>query len=524
MEKDTAQYLHASDIDFDYDHSHDDEDSDDDDDDDDDVSSNISIVSDSNHLDDSSVSESIPSDAMMNTNYRNNKNDYNNEENSVRSNAGNNGNGILGGEVTVIEKFNNLMGSNQESEDEDDFLIGVNENDDDEIDDSDGDSSYDSFSDNEEQVEIDMGDDMLSGDHKRRRGSSVQSENELLGPPIVVPLKTGPDDHIDDLAIGNIDSNDDYVSIGKTRRPADTANNDNNRRTRREGSFRRKPPQRTKSGDGIVNNNDTDIIGESIIRATNSRNGKNSVIDTKGKEPNIQKRQPRRRRPPQRTKSGDFVAVPLQRRLPQRTKSGEGLAIRNHPINASIKNNQNDCNIDDDDDDDEESLATPEEYVVTLPPSSDDDCDSSQNYAEICREHKSDTALPKRERRNDDKKREMALERNSARRQKSSDMLGAMQQATMRGAPPGRSQSSMAAFRPRKPPLRTKSGDGLAVTGPCVNATADDKHIVVSPRRPPRRRPPHRTKSNDGMIINNNISTSINSTSVSASLSSARRR
>jgi hypothetical protein len=64
---------------------------------------------------------------------------------------------------------------------------------------------------------------------------------------------------------------------------------------------------------------------------------------------------------------------------------------------------------------------------------------------------------PSGRRRRCDPEREIALKRNAARRQKSSDMLGAMRDATRRA--PGRSQSSMAAFE-RKPPPRTKSGEG----------------------------------------------------------------
>merc|ERR1712166_30142 len=127
----------------------------------------------------------------------------------------------------------------------------------------------------------------------------------------------------------------------------------------------------------------------------------------------------------------------------------------------------------------DESLA-PDEYVVMLPPSSDDDNDdnstddcassngkNSNNIDDVADIVGSPSGKQRRERRDKNEYREMALKRNAARRQKSSDMLGAMQQATMRA--PARSQSSMAAFRRRKPPLRTKSGDGLVTPGGDAN-------------------------------------------------------
>lgn len=116
--------------------------------------------------------------------------------------------------------------------------------------------------------------------------------------------------------------------------------------------------------------------------------------------------------------------------------------------------------------------------------------------------------------------RETALRRNSARRQKSSELLGAMREATR--IAPSRSQSSTAPFQ-RRPPKPTKSGAGLgdmAFDDECEHgATVSTLRQSVPVRRAPprtksgsildeqeadegsfiplvpRRRPPERTKS-----------------------------
>jgi hypothetical protein len=100
--------------------------------------------------------------------------------------------------------------------------------------------------------------------------------------------------------------------------------------------------------------------------------------------------------------------------------------------------------------------------------------------------------------------KEMALKRNAARRQKSSDMLGAMRAATRNI--PARSQSSMAAFE-RRPPDRTKSGGVFDNNDRSNEGTDDEKEIGIAamtmsaPVRTAdrvRRMPPSRTKSGDG--------------------------
>lgn len=78
-----------------------------------------------------------------------------------------------------------------------------------------------------------------------------------------------------------------------------------------------------------------------------------------------------------------------------------------------------------------------------------------------------------------------ALKRNAARRQKSSEMLLAMRDATRN--PPSRTRSG-SVDRQRRPPARTKSG------------SADELSRDGDSKRPgPRRRPPPRTKSGDGL-------------------------
>jgi hypothetical protein len=91
-----------------------------------------------------------------------------------------------------------------------------------------------------------------------------------------------------------------------------------------------------------------------------------------------------------------------------------------------------------------------------------------------------------RRRRGFDK--ELALKRNAARRQKSSDMLGAMRDATRQV--PVRSKSSAAVFE-RRPPSRSKSGTGVSVDNEVK------KHVSLD-NGPSVRRPPPRTKSSDG--------------------------
>ena len=97
--------------------------------------------------------------------------------------------------------------------------------------------------------------------------------------------------------------------------------------------------------------------------------------------------------------------------------------------------------------------------------------------------------------------KEMALKRNAARRQKSSDMLGAMRDATR--SIPARSQSSMAAFE-RKAPDRTKSGGVFGNGGSTGDDDADQEKFIAAMsmsgpiRTTVRRAPPPRTKSGDG--------------------------
>lgn len=141
-----------------------------------------------------------------------------------------------------------------------------------------------------------------------------------------------------------------------------------------------------------------------------------------------------RRRPPARTKSGEGLAGGgdgPRRRPPARTKSGEA-----------------------------SKLATDFERHLKVESDDEVDGDGPRNKDEV-------------------------LKRNAARRQKSSDMLLAMRDATKKA--PARSKSSTADLL-RRPPPRTKSG------------SVEDLSRDGDNKRPgPRRRPPPRTKSGDGL-------------------------
>jgi hypothetical protein len=138
-----------------------------------------------------------------------------------------------------------------------------------------------------------------------------------------------------------------------------------------------------------------------------------------------------RRRPPARTKSGDGMkgSYGVRRRPPPRTKSREG-------------------------------FIETEDFVRKL------NINDSDNDGGECPKDKGEI-----------------LKRNAARRQKSSEMLVAMRDATRQA--PDRSKSIGATLQHRRPPARTKSG-----------TVADDGDAV---RPGPRRRPPARTKSGDGL-------------------------
>lgn len=96
--------------------------------------------------------------------------------------------------------------------------------------------------------------------------------------------------------------------------------------------------------------------------------------------------------------------------------------------------------------------------------------------------------------------REIALERNSLRRQASNDLLAAMHASTKSIVKDGEQATSREPLR-RAPP-RTKSGDGLrAGREPVRRAPPRTKSGdgLGGSEQPPRRRPPARTKSGDAL-------------------------
>lgn len=247
--------------------------------------------------------------------------------------------------------------------------------------------------------------------HNRRRVS------DEFGPPMVIPLKTdclGDDNQAIDTGTRNFNR----------RPPVRTKSGEGmTSSSHSAASGRRRPPPRTKSGEGIVQNDDPNVSNH-------------------------------RRRPPPRTKSGS--ADGIRRRPPARTKSGEGGTLRG-------------SNEGDDENHVEQSIY----YEEKLPDhdSSDDDVSPTSPLS----------------RQKSEEYRELALKRNSARRQRSSDMLGAMRDATRNL--PARSQSTSLVNGRRRGPSRTKSGGLMALSG----TSADE---LASPgRKPLRRKAPPRTKS-----------------------------
>ena len=188
----------------------------------------------------------------------------------------------------------------------------------------------------------------------------------------------------------------------------------------------------------------------------------------------------------------------FSRRPPARTKSGEGLvqrAERQHVWkNPNASSDADGFGCDDGCD----------EYVVPLPRSDDDDDNEQSRPASRRRER---SGGGRRTTVHDEAYREAALKRNSARRQRSSDMLGAMREATRNLAlsPPqtleGREAEGRAlgGLRRRQP---RRSGSGLPRNSddgddPDGNSDEARQHPVV---RGVVRKPPARTKSGDGLL------------------------
>lgn len=270
---------------------------------------------------------------------------------------------------------------------------------------------------------------------RRLRGNTEDSDD--FGPPIVVPLKTGSD-HSD----------------GEAPIDAGSRSSRGSRRTSRSGSFNRRPPGRTKSGEGMTNSAHSAASGRRRPPAR-TKSGK-AITDSDDDEGNI------RRRPPRRTKSGSSHGI--RRRPPQRTKSGKSLRGGSGSGDESAEDDSEDFVPDLPDDGFYEEAACP-----TSP----------------CRRAKSDG-------REDSAYREKALRSNMARRQRSSDMLGAMREATRNA--PSRSRSDIGGITNgrRRVTGRTKSSD-----------FGDDPiQSLASPgRKPLRRKAPARTKSGSGPQI-----------------------
>ncbi len=257
----------------------------------------------------------------------------------------------------------------------------------------------------------------------------VDRGSEEFGPPIVIPLKTGSDH-----------------SLGDDNEPIDTGS----RSSGGSRTFNRRAPPRTKSGEGLTNSTHSAASGRRRP-PPRTKSGEGIVQNDESNVSNL------RRRPPPRTKSGNADAI--LRRPPQRTKSGGTLRGKNEG---------------NDDEPVEESIY----YEEKLP--DDDSSDDDVSPTSPARRHKSLG-------HEDEEYREMALKRNSARRQRSSDLLGAMREATRNV--PARSQSTSLVNGRRRGPSRTKSGGVMALSG----SSADD---LASPgRKPLRRKAPPRTKS-----------------------------
>jgi len=336
-----------------------------------------------------------------------------------------------------------------EYEEDLELLRGIGGNDDDSVSDSDA-----SIGSEDEDHEMPL----------RYSVSSLDSDD--FGAPIVVPLKTGSD---------YSNSNNNH-SNSEPIEPGSRSSRDS-RRTARAGSFSRKAPPRTKSGEGITSSSQSNTSGNfrrrppmrtksgeaGIAASDNTTN--NSTATTNCDDGN----NGGRRRPIRRTKSGEGEGG-IRRRPPQRTKSGGTLrSTRSEDSNKDDGSSNSNKG--------EEEDYEGREYEGVLPAyddggGDDDSFDGSEgtNY------------------------RERALHRNAARRQKSSDMLGAMREATRNI--PSRSQSSVDGNLSNG----RRRGAGRSKSSGVKNVTACFDGMVASPgRKPMRRQAPERTKSGSTM-------------------------
>mmetsp|Transcript_24744 Transcript_24744/g.68274 ORF Transcript_24744/g.68274 Transcript_24744/m.68274 type:complete len:440 (+) Transcript_24744:691-2010(+) len=366
------------------------------------------------------------------------------------SNSGGVGGGVDG---AVTDKFGGSIGlkdiattehssngkhrngtTNHDGDNEDNFLRDFDENG------SDSDDTCASISDDDFQQDVCPA---FEGDQNRRPEYSVDSDDDFDS-PIVVPLKTG------------IDEDDDKC------------------KARRSGNFHRRPPPRTKSSDGMIAEDGAALSSRTPRSGNFSRRPPPRTKTGEGVIPGPPLARPEHRSPPLRTKSGVSYGN-VQRRPPQSAKSEEGLRPGRRPVSVDKS----------DDDVEDGSNRRGNDYDVML------DSPDEDNIVPLptspTRRHRSDG-------REDAKYRAMALERNAARRQKSSDMLGAMRQATRNM--PSRSKSNMATLSGgRRPPARSKSESPDSFNG--INA--GDISPPSASRRPVCRKPPSRTKSGGGL-------------------------
>jgi len=322
----------------------------------------------------------------------------------------------------VARQFDQSVGLQQQEEDEGDvdFLGGIVG------DDTEGASDASLRSDNDEDEFVPTS----TGEGKRSRISSVDSDD--FGPPIVVPLKTGSDH-----------SGGDNENL---RIEPGSRSSRGSRRSSRTGSFTRRLPVRTKSGEGMGSSTHSAASGRRRP-PVRTKSGNAIRDDTSNASNEVDATSSHRRKPPARTKSSDRDG--LRRRPPQRTKSG-----------STLRSNEGD------------GSEVGEEYEAQLPDDGSFGVPPSPGGRLLGQ---------------GDKYREEALKRNSARRQRSCDNLALMRQATRNI--PSRSQSGVVggiSNGRRRGASRTLSTDGGG------EGMAD----LASPgRKPLRRKAPPRTKS-----------------------------
>jgi hypothetical protein len=403
--------------------------------DDDDVSSDASVVT------DSSESISVDSDTLEAAGM-----------DHPASSAAFSGEGDV-----VIHRFNKLMDQGIEEGDED------------------AETSDDDDDDDPQETEE------LTGDHKRRRGvveNGHESFSVTLGEPIIVPLKSESDDE-------DADFSRDSPAKGHGRRVGRSRDEalERNMIRRQSSNEMLQAMQNATKSDSVDTGTSTDNCAMKIVQPTRKP------------PPRTKSGEGFQRRPPARTKSGEGPSMDgFQRRPPPRTKSGEGEDMSGFERRAPPRTKsgeilqENGCK--------EPDAIQPMSRlqrardqrltVAAAPPNGETNGEHSTD------QNQTDALILSpsgRRRRGIDK--EMALKRNAARRQKSSDMLGAMRDATRQA--PGRSKSSAATFQ-RRPPARSHSGAG-ASSGCDVGIEATVPSLGDGT---PIRRPPPRTKSSDG--------------------------